>query len=273
MWMRSTMVMNDSSEVAHGLSCVVSALKSEVGKKLKHEIDRHYPGLMAEILDTFYAWSPGFSKDTFILCLSEHMPADDAFGRLSMWRAYGGNAGVALVINGDVLFQESDALAAYSMPVAYLDDDGLQQQISEVVDGIGKNAQLIKSIGRESTRNTIFGMLRYATVCTKHPAFAEEREWRVVASPEFQSSPLVPVEVETVGGIPQRVLKIKLEDHPDKGLIGLEPVKLIDRVMIGPCEHTDVIGQALYRGLSNVGLSDPWKTIWKTGIPLRLNQR
>jgi hypothetical protein len=190
-----------------------------------------------------------------------------------MWRAYGGEAGVALVINGDVMFRESDVLAAYSMPVAYLDDSGLRQNLAEIVDVIGSNADLVKLIGREATRDTIFNMLRYATVCTKHPAFAEEREWRVVASPALQSSPLVPVEVETVGGIPQRVLKMGLKDQPDQGLVGLEPDKLIDRVLIGPCEHADAIYQAMWLGLTEAGVSEPEKKIYKTGIPLRPNQR
>lgn len=273
MWMRSTMVMNDSSEVEHGLSCVSSAFKSEVGGKLQHVLDQHYPGLSKEVADTFYAWAPGFSKDTFILCLSEHSTEDDAYGRLSMWRAYGGEAGVALVLNGDVMSRESDALAAYSMPVAYLDDSGLRQKLAEIVNEISLNADLVKAIGREATQNTIFNMLRYATVCTKHPAFAEEREWRVVASPALQSSPFVPVEVETVGGIPQRVLKVELKDHPDQGLVGLEPDKLIDRVLIGPSQHADAIGQALWCGLTDAGVSEPEKRIYKTGIPLRPNQR
>ncbi|MDZ7892444.1 MAG: DUF2971 domain-containing protein [Rhodoferax sp.] len=242
MWMRGTMVMNDSSEIEHGLSCVLSALKSDVGSQLEKVLDKQYPGLTKEVVDSFVAWAPGFSSDTFILCLSEHFSPDDAYGRLSMWRAYGGEAGVALVINGNVMFRESDALAAYSMPVAYLDERGLRKKLTELVSGIGMNVDLLKAIGRQATCNAIFNILRFATVCTKHPAFEEEREWRVVASPALQRSPLVPVTVEAVGGIPQRVLKIELKDHPDQGLIGLEPDKLVDRVLIGPCEHADAIG-------------------------------
>lgn len=69
------------------------------------------------------------------------------------------------------------------------------------------------------------------------------------------------------------MLKIKLADHPDKGLVGLEPARLIDRVLIGPCEHTEVIGQALWQALDSAGVPNPGDKITHTGIPLRPNQR
>lgn len=272
-WMRNTMVMNDFSEVEHGLNCVITAYRSSAGASLKALLDQHYAGLSAELEELFNAWIPGFRKDTFVLCLSEHPPAEDLYGRLSMWRAYGGDAGVALVLNGDVLFRPSDALAAYSSPVAYLDEQATQQELDTVVAGIAKNPSLLTQLGRDGTKMAIFHMLRFAAVCTKHPAFAEEREWRVVASPALQSSPLLPVQIETVGGIPQKVLKVKLEDHPEKGLLGLAPSALIDRVLIGPCEHADVIFQALWHALEAAGVADPATRIIRTGIPLRPNQR
>lgn len=219
MWMRNTMVMNDFSEVEHGLSCVIDAYKSDAGAALKRLLEQHYEGISAEIESLFNAWIPGFRKDTFVLCLSEHTPEEDHYGRLSMWRAYGGDAGVALVMNGDVLFRPSNALAAYSSPVAYLDKDSLQHEFVVVATEMGQNAELLRNLGREGTKEAVFHMLRFATICTKHPAFAEEREWRVVASPALESSPLLPVQVEIIGGVPQRVLKVKLVDHPDMGVV------------------------------------------------------
>lgn len=273
MWMRNTMVMNDFSEVEHGLSCVIEAYKSDAGIALKRLLENEYEGIMAEIENLFNAWIPGFRRNTFVLCLSEHPPEEDRHGRLSMWRAYGGDAGVALVVKGDVLFRPSNALAAYSSPVAYLDKEALQCEFDAVATGIAQNAELLRNLGREGTKNAIFHMLRFAAICTKHQAFAEEREWRVVASPVLESSPLLPVEVEVIGGIPQRVLKVKLVDHPDMGLTGLEPRELIDRILIGPCDHAEVIGQALWQALDLAGVPEAGNKIIYTGIPLRANQR
>lgn len=273
LWMRSTMVMNDFSEVQHGLSCITKAYRSEAGLRLTRLLDQLYSGLPAEIEQTLNDWTPSFRDDTFVLCLSEHTHDDDRFGRLSMWRAYGGDAGVALVVNGGAMFRESTALAVYSMPVAYLDEGTLQREFQLIVDAIELNVDLLQLIGRAETKNAIFHMLRYAAVCTKHPAFAEEREWRVIASPSMEPSPLVPVQLEVIGGIPQRVLKLALKDRPDLGLTGLEPNQLIDRVLIGPCEHSEVIGQALWGALGAAGVADAGNKIFYTGIPLRANQR
>lgn len=272
-WMRSTMVMNDFTEVEHGLHCVTAAYKSEAGERLKGVLEEEFGGISSELESLFNGWIPGFRLDTFVACFSEHLKDEDRHGRLSMWRAYGGDAGVALVVNGGVFFRPSDALAAYSSPVSYLDESSLTEELDAVASSLAKNKNLLRNLGRQGTKDAIFHMLRFAALCTKHPAFAEEREWRVVASPSMEFSPLLPVELETIGGIPQRVLKINLADHADKGLTGLEPKDLIERVLIGPCEHAEVIGQAILQALKLAGVPDPERKIVYTGIPLRPNQR
>lgn len=272
-WMRNTLVMNDFMEVEHGLVCVLNAYESGAGKKLNNLLESAHPGLADEIRLLFQAWIPNIRSDTFVTCLSEHSAEDDQYGRLSMWRAYGGIAGVAFVLNGGVLFRESRGLAAYTSPVAYLDGAGFEERFSQVVDNIAANSKMLCDLGRAGVKDTIFQMLRYAAVCTKHPAFEEEREWRVIASPTLESSPLLQECVEIVGGVPQKVLKIKLEDHSDQNLIAMNPDALIERVLIGPCEHADVIWKALCQVLSNAGVRNPQLRIFHTGIPLRTNQR
>lgn len=272
-WMRNTMVMNDFSEVDHGIQCLISAYRSDAGARLDAVLDGQFPGLSQEIKDQFNAWVPGIRRATFVACISEHPSVEDQHGRLSMWRAYGGNAGVALVLNGGVLFRPSDALAAYSSPVAYLDDAGIADQLRRVAERMAANTQLLESLGRDGLREAMFHMLRFGAVCTKHPAFWEEREWRVVASPPIQSSPLLQPVLEVIGGIPQQVLKIPLRDHPAKGLFGLEPNDLLDRVLIGPCEHSSVIFPALLEAMTSAGVANPASKIFETGIPLRPNQR
>ena len=272
-WMRNTMVMNDFSEVDHGVACVVEAYCGDPGVALKQLLEAEYPDICQEIENLFDSWVPSFRQDTFVTCFSEHSRDDDHYGRLSMWRAYGGTAGVALVVNGDVFFSRSEVLPAYSSPVSYLDVASYGFQLSEIADRISKRRELLQALGREGTRDTIFHVLRFAAICTKHPAFAEEREWRVVSSPSLHASPLLPLAIESIGGIPQRVLKIKLEDHPDQGLVGLEPHALLDRLLIGPCEHSEAVWQALAQALREAGIPNAEKRIVRTGIPLRPDQR
>ena len=163
-WMRNTMVMNDFSEVEHGLSCVIEAYKSEAGEKLKAVLDAEYSGISEEYESLFNAWIPGFRRDTYVACLSEHPPEEDQYGRLSMWRAYGGVAGVALIVNGGVLFRPSDALAAYSSPVAYRSPGAMNDDLAAIASVLEKSNDLLKRLGREGTKQAIFRMLRFAAV-------------------------------------------------------------------------------------------------------------
>ena len=52
-------------------------------------------------------------------CISEHLEDEDNHGRLSIWRAYGGSTGVAMVMNSRAMFTESNALGAFTSPVQY----------------------------------------------------------------------------------------------------------------------------------------------------------
>jgi hypothetical protein len=272
-WMRNTRVMNDFMEVDHGLDCLKDAYASETGRALKKVLEKYHTGITKEFEDLFNLWIPAIRNGTFVTCLSEHSSAEDAFGRLSMWRAYGGSAGVALVFNGGVLLRPSDALAAYSSPVAYHDASAVRQELAKITARLSEKPEILEHLGREGAKHALFHMFRFATVCTKHPAFKEEQEWRVVAMPALTTSPLVMAEIETIGGVPQQVLKIPLKDVPEQGLIGLEPASLIDKLLIGPCEHADVIFQAMYQAMEAAGIPDPGNRIVVTDIPLRPNQR
>lgn len=43
--------------------------------------------------------------------------------------------------------------------------------------------------------------------------------------------------------------------------------------LVGPCEHSDVIGQALWQALEDAGVADPQTKFFHIGVPLRANQR
>ena len=272
-WMRSTQIMNDFMEVEHGIACVEHALQSESGRRFQSLVNTFYPGVFGEVVELFRAWVPGLRADTFLACVSEHPQDENAYGRLSMWRAYGGSAGVALVLNPGVFFRPSDALAAYSMPVAYFAEHEVAEQLGVIADGMTRTPEVVGSLGATGLRDTLFEVLRFAAVCTKHPAFKEEREWRVVASPAMRSSPLLRASIEAIGGVPQMILKLPLKDEPERGLVGIAPDAFIERVLIGPCEHPNVLFRALWSAMEEARISEPATRLVITGIPLRANQR
>ena len=101
--------------------------------------------------------------DTYITCLSEHKAEEDTLGRLSMWRAYGGTNGVALVMNvTSTSFPEPapvEGLKIFASPVAYLDAPTFAEEFQEVVVNIENEAAFIREQGREEVKNRIFRVL------------------------------------------------------------------------------------------------------------------
>lgn len=268
-WMRSTTTMNDYLELQYGRDLLLEAVNSKPGAELKAAVDSCYEGLFDEAWALVTAWIPGFLADTFITCVSQHHPEEDVLGRLSMWRAYGGKTGVALVFNGAVFDLQTNALGAYSSPVAYLDKKQFFNAIELVASNIAANHEYVTSLSRDVVKNTLFTMFRFAVLCTKHPGFAEEKEWRIVASPALHQSTLLETEVAVVRGVPQPILKIHLENFPDQGITGLAVPELINRIIIGPCEFPHVTFRALWLALNQSGVEDPESLIIQSHIPLR----
>ena len=268
-WMRNTAAMKDYLEVEHGFDCLNAVCKTEPGNSFNAALNACFPGLADEVRDFFNGWLPSIRRDTYITCLSEHLPEEDQHGRLSMWRAYGGQTGVALVLNGAVMFSNSGALNVFSSPVAYLNPDAFAAQFEQVVKSMKCEVDYVKSLGCEVVKQIVFNMLRFAVLCTKHPGFHEEREWRVVASPIMHPTPHATFAVEVIHGTPQTVLKLDLQNHPEKGLVGLAIPELLDRIIIGPCEFPQIITGAFLRLLEEAGVPEPGKKIIVSDIPLR----
>ena len=251
-WLRQSSCMNDYMEVQHGLNCVLSAYNNSDGT-FKQALDHVFDGVSDEIEKLFNGWMPHFKTDTYLSCLCEHDEKEDRFGRLSMWRAYGATTGVALVVNSAVFLIPSTALKAYASPVAYLSDKEFEREFSRVTAAIRANADFLRGQGREALVANTFHMLRYAALCTKHPGFAEEREWRVVYCPTLEGSEHVTKEIKVINGTPQPIYKIPLKDIPQEGLTGVEIPALLDRIIIGPTQYSLAMWKAFITSLT------PWK--------------
>jgi hypothetical protein len=187
-WLRESACMNDFLEVHYGLTRLSEAYqRSEAGKKFQSALDSIFQGISAEIAQHFDSWVPHFPADTYFFCVSEHDDAEDQCGRLSMWRAYG-QPGVALVLNNSVFLNPADGFGAYVTPVSYFNGEQFGQQLSQVADNIKTEAELIQKEGRETTMARVFQMLVTSSISTKHPGFAEEKEWRVYYCPSLENS-------------------------------------------------------------------------------------
>ncbi len=270
-WMRSTTTMNDYMEINYGLNLLRHAYEIDsAGKRLRDAIDKCHSGLADEVWGEVKAWAPSFWADTFITCLSAHNPEKDSLGKLSMWRAYGGKTGVALVVSGEPMSLETRELGAYSSPVSYFTQEQFCRSMEQVAINIETHSTELAKEKREAIHELLFIVFHFAVLCTKHPGFREESEWRIVTSSRMQqvNSPLK-LETAIVRGVPQPVYKLPLKNEESRGIVGLSIPELLKRVIIGPCEFSHVTYRALWHALRNAGVAEPEKLIIQSDIPLR----
>ncbi len=270
-WLRNSLCMNDYSEIQHGLDCLIAAYhkKDDPRNKLKLLLNDIFPGLPKKLEDRFNEWIPYFKTDTYITCLSEHPSAEDKYGRLSMWRAYGGDQPVAVVLNTEVFTSETDLLHANIYPVSYLSPTKFNEKFFSISDRIEKHRDLIAGRHEDEIFSIVFELFRSYAVSIKHPGFAEEREWRVVYMPTFRASEHVKMEMETINGVPQEICKIPLKEFPEEGFIGASIPRLISRIIIGPNEDEIILQKSFIKLLENAGCNDACNMVHVSGIPLR----
>jgi len=268
-WMRKSSIMNDFSEIRYGKQLLSNALDGPPGNALRKALDAVFPGSFDSINSQLDLMTCYADQDTFITSISEHDDDEDSLGRLSMWRAYGGSAGVALVMNNTAFTRPSDALRAYTSPVAYFDKSRFFDECMKIAKEIEREASFLLQIGRETTEQAAVEMMRQAILCTKHRGFREEREWRVVYSPAVETSTKIKCEIKSVRGIPQPVCLIPLENYPEEDFIGAEISDLIDRIIIGPTQYPSALYEAFCRVLTAAGVTSPHRLISVSDIPLR----
>lgn len=269
-WMRSAGVMNDFSEIAHGLACLRAAWDAPSGNALQELLNRLRAGLRDELQQVFDGHVPGFRESTFITSLSEHDDDEDQLGRLSMWRAYGGRSGVALVLNPTAFAAETDTMKVFSSPVRYMDAPMFVEWFDGWSGGLVAAEERLKLLGADGVLNILFMVFRSIVMCTKHPGFAEEKEWRVFYSPIHEGdSDWVTSSTEVVSGVPQLVMKIELKDDADRGVKGVAPDGIVNRVIIGPCEYPLQVRAAMENALIGAGVQEAAKRITISFVPLR----
>ena len=181
------------------------------------------------------------------------------------------SSGVAIVMNGAVFHTPvtSDALKAYVSPVAYLHADGFEQQFLSLVSHVQRHRDQLVALGEDDFFARVSQSFRYATLCTKHPGFFEEREWRILYNPAVDKSEVIKDSVDSIGGIPQRVCKLSLEERPELGINGISLPSLINRVIIGPTLYPFDVAEALTILLERAGVENAASKVFVSNIPLR----
>jgi hypothetical protein len=232
-------------------------------------LNRCHPGVGEEALQFFDQWWNNIQFDIYITSISEHDDAEDAHGRLSMWRAFGRlPARAALVIKPPVP-GAAEGLRGMLSPVAYFDYEDVEKQIKKVINKVNKNIEFLRTFEKSKIKDMVLFMLVAAAVSLKHRGFQEEREWRIIYIPQIHQSKLIGWSTEIVDGVPQIIYKIPLQDNLDNDVIGVAIPTLLDRVIIGPSQYPVTMGHAFGIALQQAGVANPGSRIVASGIPLR----
>lgn len=269
-WLRSVRSMNDHSEVLHGHRVLLNAIKDEEVKNKFHQVvSTMYPEAIEKIYRGLDNVLDQLIHKTFITCVSEHLPGESNYGRLSMWRAYGGDAPVALIFKPEAILGEKDILHSYCFPVEYRSDEDMVLEMHRVIDGISTEKDSFSQLGEEVFVDYMRQYFKDTIICSKHPAFAEEKEWRVVYNPTIKPSKYVRRSIKSINGVPQEIHEIKLKGIPEEEYLDLEIPNLLDGIMIGPCADQELVAMAFIDLLTDAGVKSPGEKVRVSGVPLR----
>ena len=257
-WMRNAIVMNDYSEISHGEACLGTAWASDAGKRLQNQLDKAFPGFVEDLANTHNRSQNLIRSNTYLTCVSEHEDHEDVTGRLSMWRAYGGDNGVALVIDNSTLFGSENSAKAYSSPVLYASLNNFVCHFGQIVDEIEQHYNVMQNCSRSAVMDILIRAFRFAVLSTKHPGFREEAEWRIIYTPSVEQSTIITQVTKVINGVPQIVCLLTLGD-----------LSKLNRVIIGPTKFPKTIYDGFFYLLEKAGVSDPSTKIFISDIPLR----
>ena len=270
-WMRNAITMNDYSEIQYGTACLLKVYNDGgAGARLTSFLDSRFPGCSDRFESEFNSRKGMWQYETYLTSFSEHLPSENDYGRLSMWRAYGGHNGVALVLNNTPFTAVSDNLKAYSGPVSYQTEEEFGRSFNNFVDRLIAHRELLETLSEEYIISNLIFSLRSKMLMTKHPGFREEREWRIVYAPTYEESPAIQPSFTSIDGIPQQIYKIPLRHDPAAGLHHADIPSVLNRLIIGPSRQPVTLYNSFSTLLTNKGVSNVREKIALSSIPLRM---
>ncbi|HEX8302363.1 DUF2971 domain-containing protein [Sphingomonas sp.] len=277
-WLRNATLMNDFSEIQHGLECLRAYWGHERGDKLRAAISEINPEGVDALVKAFDSNVFSLLNDTYIISLSEHDPSEDQFGRLSMWRAYGRQTGAALVLNNGPILSPTNAISAVTIPVMYADHFVFAEHMDEIADKLVEEVDLLRELEAAHQQQTGSSLIsanmeqvfRWACVSTKHLGFREEREWRVVYQPHVDATlpdRIMPATC-SLNDVPQNIYKLIFQNYPDEGFVGATIPEILNRLIIGPTAHPYVVFARMFDALQSKGVNTE-NLLINSHIPLR----
>lgn len=254
-WLRNVRLMNDAQEIRHALDAIYHAFDGKPGDDRMDAIKRASPPFFEALRGFFDGPADHIINATYAISFSLHCATRNAEGRLSMWRGYGADCPVAFIFGTDSVEQQGGTLPVYSGAIRYMHQSRLIDELDHLILQLDANAEELRSLGENGVRAVVGAYVAAAACLTKHPAFREEREYRLFHIEGMP--PLVPalqnrldIVPKVVSGRPQKVLTLKFSDYSDFGLGDYALERCLKAIIVGPMEGKEQVREAFISSLS-----------------------
>ena len=268
-WLNNVQYMNDYSEIEIGHRLLTDFYNSDTREELKRTIEEISPSCSKNI-EFNYNNRILDLMNTYALCLTEHIPEDDKYGRLSMWRAYASLNGVALVFNRPMFLEEAINTSIITIPMFYFDQKEFGDAVSDFTKRLRDNQSVLKTI--PDFPNRVFAKFLITVLSMKHKGFQEERESRILCNSSIYMSPpneiLKEKRVE-VNGAPRIIKTLNFADVQYKN-IKFNMNDLIYKVIIGPSNNAEQLREIFVNALSDNGVKNADDKVICSNIPIRI---
>lgn len=270
LWLRNAMLMNDFSEIEYGQSLLRLTLANE---PFRGTLIAACNDISPEVIEAFTMLDQevyAIKRSTYLLSLALHSGNELHQGKLSMWRAYGGNANVCILLNPEAFMTPQTAYDVVIAPVDYDGPTTFVNELNRMVQAMRDNRDLLRQIDPALVRTNLKYAIDVMLLSTKHPGFREENEWRVIhreAFPEASNPP--PNKIVCLNGIVQKVFYLPMKNVPEHSVAGADLNSLLHRVIIGPTPNPELVWEGFVRLLAMNGVESAADKVISCNIPLR----
>lgn len=267
-WLNNVCYMNDYSEIEIGNRLLMDFYKNDTGGELREIMDEIHKGC-TNTLEQYYDHQSSRLMNTYAFCLTEHTKEEDEYGRLSMWRAYGLNNGVALVFNTSMFLEEAVNTNVMTIPMFYFDKNKFSHAISKFTRRLKDDCKILKMV--PNFDSYILDKFFMTALSLKHKGFEEECEWRVLYNKSLYGnclSEIIEENIEVINGVPRIVKKLnfsKIKYNNRK----LKINELLDRIIIGPNSNAEQLKEIFVCALKKNGVANANTKVICSEIPLR----
>lgn len=270
LWLRNAMLMNDFSEIEYGQHLLRLTLTNE---QLRDRLVDACRSIHDDIIGAFTMMDQevyAIKRSTYLLSLALHKGIELHQGKLSMWRAYGGDANVCLLLNPEAFMTSQTAYDAVIAPVDYGGPVKFVEGIAHLVERMVANRETLQQIDPELVKTNLKYAIDVMILSTKHPGFEEESEWRIIHRAQPVPAPdSPPSKIVTVNGITQKVFYLPMRNVPEHNVTNADINSLLYKIIIGPTPNPDLVLEGFVTLLDQNGVDNAADKVIACNIPLR----